>query len=142
MLMCLAVAGAMALTSPTIPDLAQEVETDARTLAAHEQATPEFLAGLADFSSDAMALSTALRATGMSADLPCIFKGISEDSAARAAAFQAATTDAERAEAFTELHVLLDDAILLAPMAARAATGEARPEDHAASATPEFHTAP
>ncbi|MDX2276971.1 MAG: hypothetical protein NW206_16090 [Hyphomonadaceae bacterium] len=58
----------------------------------------------------------------MTEDLPCIFRGISEDAHARAAEMQDATlSPAARADAFTGLRALLDDAILLAPMAATAA---------------------
>lgn len=120
MLTCLAMAlGVAALAD--IPALATEVETDARVLTAQTEMSPAFLTGLEDFSTDAMALSDALRASGVTQDLPCIFRGISEDAHERVAEFQAAGTAAERDEAFTSLRALLDDAILMAPMAAGAA---------------------
>ena len=71
-------------------------------------------------SGDAMRLSDALRAGDAPADLPCIFRGISEDAMVHAAELQQAATPAEEAAAFAALAALLDDAILLAPMAAGA----------------------
>ncbi|MGE3930500.1 MAG: hypothetical protein AB7G05_10060 [Hyphomonadaceae bacterium] len=123
MLACLALAFT-ALTLTDIPGLAQEVEADARALTAQTEMTPAFLAGLEDFSADAMQLSDALRSAGVTQDLPCIFRGISEDAHARAAEVQAASDYGARDHAFAELRALLDDAILLAPMAAEAANAE------------------
>ena len=57
----------------------------------------------------------------MTQDLPCIFHGISEDAQVHITALREADTDVERRDAMVELKVLLDDAILLAPMAAGAA---------------------
>ena len=120
MLTCLAMAlGIVSLGD--IPSLAAEVETEARALSAQTEMSAEFLAQLTDFSDDAMQLSDSLRAAGVTQDLPCIFRGISEDARERAADFRGAATQAARGEAFTGLHALLDDAILLAPMAAGAA---------------------
>ena len=120
MLTCLAMAlGIVSLGD--IPSLAAEVETEARALSAQTEMSAEFLAQLTDFSGDALQLSDSLRAAGVTQDLPCIFRGISEDARERAADFHSAATQAARAEAFTGLHALLDDAILLAPMAAGAA---------------------
>lgn len=104
-----------------LPALAAEVESGARTIVAQTEVTPTLLADIAEFSGDAERLSVALRAAGVEQDLPCIFHGIAEDARVRAAALEAADTAAERTEAFTELRVLLDDAILIAPMAASAA---------------------
>lgn len=122
MLTCLAFAAALTAQTPvsgpaSLPDLAHEVLTDAQALNARTVVDAEFTAALEDFSTDAMALSDALRAAGVTQDMPCIFRGISEDARARLADFGAAQTDAHRTEALTALHVLLDDAILLAPMA-------------------------
>ncbi len=120
MLTCLAMAlGIVSLGD--IPSLATEVETEARALSVQTEMSPDFLAQLTDFSGDAMQLSDSLRAAGVTQDLPCIFRGISEDARERAGDFQSAATQAARAEAFAGLHALLDDAILLAPMAAGAA---------------------
>lgn len=127
MLICAVMAlGAASLAE--IPALAAEVESDARRLSAYTEVTPAFLAELDDFSADAMRLSDSLREVGVAQDLPCIFRGIAEDARLRAAEFNQADTQAERAEAFTELRVLLDDAILIAPMAAGAAADLAAAE--------------
>jgi hypothetical protein len=119
MLTCLALALGVSLAD--LPALATEVETEARALTAQTEVTPGLLAGIEEFSVDAERLSVSLREAGVEQDLPCIFHGIAEDARVRATDLQAADTEAERAEAFTNLRVLLDDAILIAPMAASAA---------------------
>jgi hypothetical protein len=119
MLTCLALALGVSLAE--LPSLATEVEAEARTLTAQTEITPGFLAGIEDFSVDAENLSVSLREAGVEQDLPCIFHGIAEDARVRAGELRAADTPAEREEAFTNLRVLLDDAILIAPMAAAAA---------------------
>jgi len=124
MLTCLALMLSVNLTE--LPGLAAEVETEARALTAQTEVTPALLAGIEDFSSDAERLSASLRDAGVEQDLPCIFHGIAEDARVRAAELQAADTPEERAEAFTNLRVLLDDAILIAPMAASAAADRAQ----------------
>lgn len=129
MLTCLAMMLSVSLTE--LPALAAEVETEARALTAQTEMTPVFLAGIEEFSSDAERLSAALREAGVEQDLPCIFHGISEDARARSTELQAADTPAERDTAFTNLRVLLDDAILIAPMAASAAADLAA-EQHVA----------
>lgn len=121
MLTCLAFAAALAGAPLPVPDLAHEVEAGARALSAQTEVSPAFLAGLDEFSVDALELSAALREAGVAQDLPCIFRGIAEDARARAAEFAAAQNDAARDDALTELRVLLDDAIHLAPIAAREA---------------------
>lgn len=121
MLMCLAAAALGLASLAEIPALATSVENQARVLTAQTEVTPAFLEDLGEFSEDAMQLSDSLREAGVEQDLPCIFRGIAEDARARAEAFQAADTPAEREAAFTDLRVLLDDAILIAPMAASAA---------------------
>jgi hypothetical protein len=121
MLTCLALVALAGATLAEIPTLAAEVETEARALTAQTEVTPAFFTDLEDFSGDSMRLSNALRAAGVAQDLPCIFRGISEDAHVRAAEFQAATDTQSRALAFNGLRALLDDAILLAPMAAGAA---------------------
>jgi hypothetical protein len=119
MLTCVAMMLTVSLAE--LPVLAAEVETEARALTAQTEVTPGFLAGIEDFSGDAERLSVALREAGVEQDLPCIFHGISEDARERSSELQAADTPAERETAFTNLRVLLDDAILIAPMAASAA---------------------
>jgi hypothetical protein len=126
MLTCLALMLTVSLTE--LPSLATEVEAEARSLAAQTEITPAFLAGIEDFSGDAERLSVALREAGVEQDLPCIFHGIAEDARERATQFQEADTQAERDAAFTNLRVLLDDAILIAPMAASAAADRATVE--------------
>jgi hypothetical protein len=121
MLTCLAMALSI-VSLGDIPALATQVEADARTLSAQTEVTPDFLAKLNAFSEESMQLSDSLRAAGVTEDLPCIFRGISEDSHTRATEMQDATlTEAARADAMTGLHALLSDAILLAPMAGTAA---------------------
>jgi len=119
MLTC--VAFALSVNLAELPSLAAEVETEARALSAHTDITPALLSGLADFSADAERLSAGLRQAGVEQDLPCIFSGIAEDARERAAELRAADTGAEREAAFANLRVLLDDAALIAPMAAGAA---------------------
>jgi hypothetical protein len=123
MLTCVALMLTVSLAE--LPALAAEVETEARALTAQTELTPAFLAGIEDFSGDAERLSVALREAGVEQDLPCIFHGISEDARARSTELQVADTPAERDTAFTNLRVLLDDAILIAPMAAAAAADRA-----------------
>jgi hypothetical protein len=119
MLTCLALALGVSLAD--LPALATEVEGEARAITAQTEITPGLLANIEAFSADAERLSVSLREAGVEQDLPCIFHGIAEDARVRATELQAADTEAERAEAFTNLRVLLDDAILIAPMAASAA---------------------
>lgn len=119
MLTCLAFALGVSLAE--LPSLATEVETEARALTAQSEVTPALLAGIAGFSADSERLSVSLREAGVEQDLPCIFHGIAEDALARAEELRTADTITERETAFTSLRVLLDDAILIAPMAAAAA---------------------
>jgi hypothetical protein len=130
MLTCLALMLNVGLAE--LPALAVEVETEARALTIQTEITSGLLAGLEEFSADSERLSTALREAGVEQDLPCIFHGIAEDARARAAELQAADTQAERDAAFTNLRVLLDDAILIAPMAASAAADVAQAREVAA----------
>lgn len=123
MLTCLALV--LGVSFAELPALATEVEAEARTLTAQTEITPEFLAGIEDFSADAERFSVSLREMGVEQDLPCIFHGISEDALERVNELRAADTPAERETAFTNLRVLLDDAILIAPMAASAAADRA-----------------
>ena len=126
MLTCLALMLNVSLAE--LPSLATEVEAEARTLTAQTEVTPAFLTGIVEFSGDAERLSVALRQAGVEQDLPCIFHGIAEDARERAAEFQSADNQAERDAAFMNLRVLLDDAILIAPMAASAAADLAAAE--------------
>jgi hypothetical protein len=108
-----------------LPSLAVEVETEARAITAQSLVTPALLAEIEDFSADAERLSAALRDAGVEQDLPCIFHGIAEDARERGAELRGADTAAEQDAALTELRVLMDDAILIAPMAAAAAADRA-----------------
>jgi hypothetical protein len=126
MLTCLALALGVSLAD--LPALATEVEGEARAITAQTEITPSLLANIEAFSVDAERLSVSLREAGVEQDLPCIFHGIAEDARVRATELQAADTDAERADAFTNLRVLLDDAILIAPMAASAAADRSHEE--------------
>jgi hypothetical protein len=127
MLACLTILTlATAPMSPIAP-LAQTVEADARALRADlaQADQPAYQAELKAFSDDAMALSRALREAGLTDDLPCIFKGISEDTLVKADAVRTASPPL-RPIAESQLAALLDDAILLAPMAAEAASAAHR----------------
>lgn len=119
MLTCIALMLSVSLAE--LPSLASQVEAEARALTAQTEITPSFMAGIGEFSGHAEQLSAALRQAGVEQDLPCIFHGIAEDARERAAEFEAAGDAGARAAAFTNLRVLLDDAILIAPMAASAA---------------------
>ncbi len=117
MLTCLAafVAGASLMADPVV--LAEEVRADAAALAQIQEPDPAFFAALDSFVVDAEALSQALRDAGVTADLPCIFHGISEDARVRAAEIAAAPNEDAEDRAMEGLRVLLADAVLLAPMA-------------------------
>ena len=123
MLTCVAFMFTVSLAE--LPSLATEIETEARALTAQTEITPGFLAGIEEFSGDAERFSVALRQSGVEQDLPCIFHGIAEDARERVAELRQADTSEERTAAFTHLRVLLDDAILIAPMAASAAADRA-----------------
>jgi hypothetical protein len=120
MLTCVAFMFTVSLAE--LPSLATEIETEARALTAQTEITPAFMAGI---EGDAERFSVALRSAGVEQDLPCIFHGIAEDARERMTELQEADTAEERATAFTNLRVLLDDAILIAPMAASAAADRA-----------------
>jgi len=125
MLTCVALTFLGAASFGDLSALAVEVEAGARELTAQTEITPAFLEQISDFSGDSERLSIALRQAGVEQDLPCIFHGIAEDARERIVEFREADTASERTVAFTNLRVLLDDAILIAPMAASAAADEA-----------------
>lgn len=127
MLTCVALMLSVSLAE--VPALAAEVETEARALAAQTEITSTLLEGVEDFSSDAERLSVALRDAGVEQDLPCIFHGIAEDARERVTELREADTQAERDTAFMNLRVLLDDAILIAPMASAAAADRAQAQE-------------
>ncbi|MGD9980838.1 MAG: hypothetical protein AB7H66_05425 [Hyphomonadaceae bacterium] len=119
MLTCLALA--LGVSFAELPSLAVTVETEARQLTVQREITPALLADIEAFSADAERFSVSLRELGVEQDLSCIFHGIAEDARARAVELREADTPDERETAFTNLRVLLDDAVLIAPMAASAA---------------------
>jgi len=119
MLTCIAFMFTVSLAE--LPTLATEIETEARALTAQTEITPAFLEQVTEFSGDAERFSVALRGAGVEQDLPCIFHGIAEDARERVAELREADDAEERDAAFTNLRVLLADAILIAPMAASAA---------------------
>ncbi len=127
MLTCLAMTLAVSLAE--LPSLAAEVEAQARTLTAQTEITPGLFNSIEEFSIDAESLSASLREAGVEQDLPCIFHGIAEDARVRATELREADTPAEREAAFTNLRVLLDDAILIAPIAASAAADRHAEQD-------------
>lgn len=123
--------GDMAQTSksaPDLPGLAFEVEAEARALRAQSQVSPGLYAGLEEFSADAERLATALRNAGVGHDLPTIFEGLARDARARTAALQAAAPSQRPADV-AALQALLDDAIMIAPMAASVAADVTQTRD-------------
>lgn len=122
MLACIAALSLAATPFTTIAPLAETVTREATELRADVSMAdqPAYQAELAAFSKDAMALSVALREAGLTDDLPCIFKGISEDTLVKAELVRTADPSL-RPIVEGQLAALLDDAILLAPMAAEAA---------------------
>jgi hypothetical protein len=131
MFACLA-ALAVATAPMTLPALASQVQTEAASLtreAPKAAGTAGFDLKLTHFADTAMTLSTTLRAAGAPGDLPCIFKGISEDARAQAETLKAAQTKLDRQMALDELLVLLDDAQALAPQAANPAAAAPDPTD-------------
>jgi hypothetical protein len=124
MFACLAAAAALAAAPMTLPALASQVQTEAASLsreAPKAAGTGGFDLKLTHFADTAMTLSTTLRAAGAPGDLPCIFKGISEDARTQAETLKAAQSKLDRQMALDELLVLLDDAQALAPQAANPA---------------------
>lgn len=122
MFACLAAVGLAAAPFTTIAPLADTVSREAGELRATVSMAdqPAYQAELRAFSNDAMALSAALREAGLTDDLPCIFKGISEDALVKAE-LVARSEPSVRPIVESQLAALLDDAILMAPMAAKAA---------------------
>lgn len=119
MITCIAMILGVSLTE--LPSLALNVESEAHALTTQTEITPAFITQIESFSGDAERLSVALREAGVAQDLPCIFHGIAQDARARVTELQGAHTATERTMAFNDLHALLSDAMLIAPMAASAA---------------------
>jgi len=128
MLACLALVAALSVNTTTdeIPALTAEIEAQARELAIETRLTPELLTQIDHFSNDTARLSRLLQGAGVRQDMPCLFRGIAKDARARATEFIAASNQTERDAAFMNLRVLMDDAALMAPLAATAAQDAAQ----------------
>jgi len=125
MLTCLALVAFNVTALGDIPKMSTDIEAEARALAAVSTVTPALMARLEEFSSDAQHLSISLRNADVGQDMPCIFQGIANDAMERAGEFAAADTQEEQDTAFMNLRVLMDDAAMLAPLAAAAAADRA-----------------
>ena len=125
MLTCLALVAFNVASLGDIPKMTSDFESEARALSSVSEVTPDLVARIEAFSGEAREISSVLRGAGVGQDMPCTFQGIANDASDRAAEFSAADTPAEQDTAFMNLRVLMDDAVLLAPMAAAAAADRA-----------------
>ena len=125
MLTCLALVAFNVASLGDIPKMSTDLETEARALAAVSTVSPDFISRIETFSTDAQELSVSLSSAGVGRDMPCIFQGIANDARERAAEFTAADTQAEQDAALMNLRVLMDDTVMLAPLAAEAAIDRA-----------------
>lgn len=125
MLTCLALVAFNVTSLADIPKMTDGIEADARALATEETISPELFSRLQAFSAEAQRLSTSLHQAGVGQDMPCVFQGIAHDAQERAAELSGADTQAERDAALMNLRVLMDDTVMLAPMAAAAAADRA-----------------
>lgn len=125
MLTCLALVAFNVTAMGDIPKMSTDLEAEARSLAVVSSASPELISRIEAFSSDAQQLSVSLRRAGVGQDMPCIFQGIANDAMERAGEFAAADSEAEQDAAFMNLRVLMDDAAMLASLAAAAAADRA-----------------
>jgi hypothetical protein len=108
-----------------IPKMSTDLEAEARALASISIVSPDLISRLETFSSDAQALSVSLRRADVGQDMPCIFQGIANDAMERAGEVAAADSQSEADSALMHLRVLMDDAVMLAPLAAAAAADRA-----------------
>ncbi|MEZ5960503.1 MAG: hypothetical protein R3C30_08740 [Hyphomonadaceae bacterium] len=131
MLTCLALVAFNVTALADIPKMSSDIEAEARALAAVSSVSPELMQRLESFSADAQQFSVSLRRAGVGQDMPCIFQGIANDALERAGEFAAADTPQEQDAALMNLRVLMDDTVMLAPMAAAAAADRAE-DRHAA----------
>jgi len=129
MLTCLALVAFNVTALGDIPKMSADLEAEARALAAVSAATPELISRIEAFATDAQQLSVSMRRAGVGQDMPCIFQGIANDALERAGEFAAADTSEEQDTAFMNLRVLMDDAAMLAPLAAAAAADRAEERD-------------
>lgn len=125
MLTCLALVAFNVTALGDISQMSSDIEAEARALAAVESVSPELLQRLEEFSADAQQFSASLRRAGVGQDMPCIFQGIANDAMERAGEFAAADTQEEEDAALMNLRVLMDDTVMLAPLAAAAAADRA-----------------
>ncbi len=125
MLTCLALISFNVASLGEIPKMSSDLEAEARALAAVSTVSPGFVSRIESFSADAQRLSTSLSSAGVGQDMPCIFQGIASDARERATEFSAADTPAEQDAALMNLRVLMDDTVMLAPLAASAAADRA-----------------
>ncbi|MBL8547689.1 MAG: hypothetical protein JNL81_14575 [Hyphomonadaceae bacterium] len=125
MLTCLALVAFNVASLSDIPKMTSDFENEARALSSESTVSADLVTRIQAFSTDARHLAVSLRGAGVGQDMPCIFQGIAADAEERAEEFAAADTQAEQDVAFMNLRVLMDDAVLLAPMAAAAAADRA-----------------
>lgn len=125
MLTCLALVAFNVASLGDIPKMTTDIEADARALSSVSTVSPDLVSRIETFSAEAQQLSVSLHRAGVGQDMPCIFQGIALDARERAAEFTAADTTAEQDAAFMNLRVLMDDAAMLAPLAAAAAADRA-----------------
>lgn len=125
MLTCLALVAFNVASLGDIPKMSTDIEAEARALSAVSTMSPDFVNRIVNFSADADHLSASLRSAGVGQDMPCIFESIANDARERAAEFTTADTQAEQDAAFMNLRVLMEDTVMLAPLAASAAADRA-----------------
>ena len=125
MLTCLALVAFNVASLGEIPKMSTDLEAEARALSAVSMISPDIVSRIVNFSDDAQLLSATLGNAGVGQDMPCIFQGIASDARERAAEFSAADTPAEQDVALMNLRVLMDDTVMLAPLAASAAADRA-----------------
>lgn len=121
MLTCLALVAFSAASLSDIPKMTDELEAEARALSAETAASPDLVARVEVFATEAQALANALHRAGVGQDMPCVFQAIAVDARERAQELEAADTQGERDAAFMNLRVLMDDTVTIAPLAAAAA---------------------
>jgi hypothetical protein len=126
----LALAAAMSLAD--VAALSDEIEDEALSLAMQEEVTSDFLMRLEDFSADAHRLSEALAATGSGGDMALALNAIAVDALVAHRSLKSADTETETSAAFDALRLALDDAIMLAPLAAGTVADAEAPDEVAA----------
>ncbi len=115
----------MGLSLSELPALAAEVEAEARALAGATEANAALRQGLENLAEDAARLAGGLDRAGVGRDMGGAFGAIAADARARAADLAHAVTPADRAAALARARIVLEDAAMLAPMAAAAAADAA-----------------